>query len=249
MGFGLVQFPVKLFSAAESTHLGFRLLCAKCNSPIHYKRWCSKCKKEIEWENVVKGLEISKGQYFVLTKERLEQFRPEKTDLINIIQFVDAQAIDPLYYEKSYFVIPGGKGNKAYFLFKEVLQNTAKVAIARFVMKEKEHICAIESYKKGMLLTNLMYQYEIRDINKVAELQAVPRLSKEEMVLAKQIIKKLYEKEFDMSEFKDTFAAKLKEHIKKSLKAGKKKIAVEKEKKPKKEKNLIAALKATIKQK
>lgn len=247
IAFGLVNIPVKLYSAVEEQALGFRLLCGKCHTPIHYKRWCKKCKKEVTWNEVVKGIEIGKNKFFVLTKENIKKLKPEKTDQIEIVGFVDARQIDSIFFNKHYFVVPATSKEKAYFLFKEVLQMTAKAAIGRFVMKDKEHVCMIESYKNGLMLTTLNYAYEIRDLSKVEELRAAPKLSKEELKLAKELINRLYEKKFDIKEFKDTFAEKLKSIIKERLKEGK--IVKAKKEKPskQKEKTLIHALKASIK--
>lgn len=245
ISFGLVNIPIKLYSAVESQTLGFRILHKKCNTPLKYKRWCPKCKKEVEWENVVKGLEISKDNFFVLTKEKLEKLKPEKTNKIEIIKIIDAKQIDPIYFDHHYYVAPAKKKEKAYALFKEVLQSAAKVAIGKFVMRERQHICAIESYKKGLLLTTLNYAYEIRDINKIEQLKKAPKLKKEELKLAKQLINKLYEEEFDITEFKDTFAQELKKAIKKVAKG--KKVKGIKVEKPEKKKKLMEALKASIK--
>jgi len=234
---GLVNIPVKLYSAIEPQTIKFRLLCGKCHTPIKYKRWCPKCKKEVSWQNTVKGFELSKGKYYILTKEKLEKLKPEKTDSIEIIEFVNSKQIDPIYFDKHYFVIPEKEKEKAYFLFKETLSATAKTAIGKIILKDKEHICSIESYKNGMLLTTLNYAYEIRDITKIPELKTAPRLSKEELKLAKQLINEFYEKEFDATKFRDTFAEKLKQAIKGTIKR--------EIKKPRKM-NLIKALKASI---
>jgi len=244
ISFGLVNIPVKLYSAVEQQAIGFRLLHKKCDTPLKYKRWCPKCKKEVEWENVVKGLEIKKGEFFVLTKKKLEKLKPEKTSTIDIIEIIDAQQIDPIFFDKHYFAAPQMDKEKAYFLFKEVLQSTAKTAIGRFVMREKEYVCAIESYKKGLLLTTLNYAYEIRDINKIEALKKAPALKKEELKLAKELINKLYEEEFDIKKFKDTFAEELKKVIKKIAKG--EKIKGAKVEKPEKKKKLMEALKASI---
>ncbi|RLE38846.1 Ku protein [Candidatus Woesearchaeota archaeon] len=246
ISFGMVNIPIKLYTATEPQALGFRLLCTKCHTPLHYRRFCPKCKKEIEWEDVVKGLEIAKGKYYVLTKEKIEKLKPEKSDIIEIIEFVDMNQIHPIYFDKSYYVAPIQKKEKAYFLFKEVLQDTAKVAIGRFIMREKEYICAIESYINGLLLTTLNYAYEIRDIKKIEELKNPPKLKEEELKLARQLINKLYEKEFDVSEFKDTFAQQLKRLIKKGIKTELIE-EIKATKKHKKEPTLMEALKASIK--
>jgi len=251
LSFGLVNIPVRLYPAIESQALGFRLLHSKCHTPLKYKRWCPKCKVEVTWDEVVKGIEIRKGEYYVLTNEDMEELKPEKTDTIEIVEFIDAQQIDPIYFNNHYYIAPKVAKEKAFFLFKEVLQLTAKAAIGRFVMREKQYVCAIESYKRGLLLTTLNYRYEIRDIDKIPELKIVPKLKKEELTLAKKIIHKLYKEEFDMGEFKDTFAEELKKMLElrekgKIVKVGE--VGRVKGKGRKKEKTLIDILKASLKQ-
>ncbi len=243
IAFGLVNIPVKLYSVAEPKAISFRLLCGKCRSPLRYKRWCDKCKKEVSWENVVKGIEYARGKYFVITRDVLKKLRPEKSDLIEIMFFTDKGSIDPIYIGRRYYVVPDKAGEKAYFLLKEVLQATAKIAIGKFVMKEKQYLCAIESYKQGLLLTTLNYAYEVRPIDLIEELKITPKLGKKELALAKELIKKLYEEEFDINAFKDEFAEGLKELIKKMIKG--EKIVVKKKRK-KKKLTLVQALKASI---
>ena len=136
LAFGLVNIPVNLYSAVEQQTPGFTLLCSKCHTPLHYKRWCKKCDKEVKWADVVKGIELGKNKYFVLTKEKLAKLKPEKTSTIDIVEFVDLLQIDPIYFNKHYFVVPDKTKEKAYFLFQEVLSSAAKVAIGKFVMKE-----------------------------------------------------------------------------------------------------------------
>lgn len=247
LAFGLVNIPVKLYSATEQQSLGFKMLCEKCHSPIQYKRWCPHCKKEVEWSGIVKGFEIKKGEYFVLTKEKIEELKPEKTDSIEILEFVDKKVVDPIYFHSHYYVGPKSEKEKAYFLFKEVLGSTAMFAIGKFVMRDKQYICAIESYKDGLLLTTLNYAYEIRDINKVLALQKAPKLDKKELDLSKKLIKKMYKKDFDITQFKDTFAQELKKLIKDMIKGKKKleKIEVKKVKRPPKQ-DLMESLRASL---
>lgn len=241
LSFGMVNIPVKLYSAVSSRS-GFRLLHEKCKSPLKYKRYCPECEEEVEWEDVVKGLEVGKNKYKAFSKEKLEKLKPEKTSTIHIVEFIDKGQVDPIYLNKHYYCIPKQEKEKAYFLFKEVLQSSAKAAIGKFVMKSKEYICAIEPYKKGLLLTTLNYQSEIRDINKVEELQEKPRLKKDEKKLGKQLINKLTEKELDMSQFKATFTQELKKIMERIEKGEEVKV----EKPKKKKKNLVKALKASL---
>jgi DNA end-binding protein Ku len=244
ISFGLVSIPIRLYSAIERKGIGFRLLHKKDNSTIIYKRFCTKEGKEVKWEDIVKGIEVRKGQFYVVSKEELAKIKPEKTDYIDIVEFVDNSQIDPIYFDSHYYVAPARKKDKAYFLFKEVMKLSGKAAIGRFVMREKEYAAVISSYKKGLLLTTLNYAYEIRDINKLEELAEAPKVSAEELALAKTLIQKLAKPEFEITQFKDTFLEQLKELI---VQKEKGKIVAAKLVHRKKEENLITALRASLK--
>ncbi len=243
ISFGLVNIPIKLYSAIEAREGHFKMLCKKCKSPIHYKRTC-KCQDDIPWDEVAKGIEISKGNYYLVDDEELKQIKPEKTQRIDVQEFVNAQQIDPILLDKHYYIGPSKEGEKAFFLLKEVLQSTAKVAIGRFVMREREYVCTIEHYHEGMMLTTLNYAYEIRDIKEIKELKSAPKMEAQEMKLAKQLIDNLYQEEFDMSKFKDNFMEELRKLLKQKQKG--KPIHVEEVKKEPTE-NLIEALRASLK--
>jgi DNA end-binding protein Ku len=239
LAFGLVNVPVKLYSAINPKEFSFRILCKDCNTPLKYKRWCPSCKKEVLWENVVKGIEVSKNVIVPLPKEKLQKLKPEKSDVIEILEFVDQHAVDPIYFNKHYYISPAKAKEKAYFLLKEVLQSTAKGAVGKFIMREKEHVCYIESYKSGLILTTLNYAYEIRNISQIPELKQAPKLKKEEEELAKELINKYYKSKFDITQFKDTFSEKIIDLVK-----GKKPKIIAK--KPK-SKSLMQALKSSVK--
>ena len=245
ISFGLVNIPVQLYAAVEAQTKGFRLLHKKDKVPIQYKRWCPKHKQEVAWGDIVRGVEMGKNKYVVLEKEELERLKPKSTDAIDIVQIIDSWQIDPIYYDHHYFIGPESENEKAYFLFKQVMEQCAKAALGRFVFHEKEYVCAIESYKQGLLLTTLNYAHEIRNIAHVDYLADAPSLKKEELDLAMQLIEKLEKKEFDITQFQDTYMDELKELIKKKVKGA---VIVVKEKpaKPAKEKNLIEALKASL---
>ena len=245
ISFGLVNIPVRLYAAVEPQTKGFRLLHKKDKVPIQYKRWCPKHNKEVPWGDIVKGVEMGKNNYFVLEKEELEQLRPKKTDEITIVEIIDAWQIDPIYNDHHYFIGPDSEKEKAYFLFKQVMEQCAKAALGRFVLHEKEYVCAIESYKEGLLLTTLNYAHEIRNITHVDYLADAPSLKAEEAKLAMQLIEKLEKKEFDITKFEDTYMDELKALIKKKAK-GAVIVVKQKPKKAQKEKNLIEALKASL---
>ena len=245
ISFGLVNIPVKLYSAIESKEFKFRMLDEKTLSPIKYKRVAEKTGEEVAWKSIVKGIELKKGQYFIPTKEQLKAIKPEKSDTIDIVEFVDQAQVDPVYVHGHYYVGPAKEKEKTYFLFNEILRLTNRTAIGRFVMREKEYVCTITSYREGLLLTTLNYAYEIRDIRKVDNIANAPKIQQAELELAEELIKRLYKKKFDMEQFKDTFAEEMEKLLKKAAK-GETIEAVAMVKKPKKEDNLIAALKASL---
>ncbi len=252
ISFGLVSIPVRLYSAIKEHALSFKMLHDKCHTPITYQRWCPQCKKEVAWNNVVKGYKLEDGSYAVLTQEKLSELRPQTTDTITIVEFVATSAIEPIYLEHHFYLGPEKTGEKSFNLFKKALQDSRKVAIGTFVMREKEYACMINSYGDAMLLSTLNYSYEIRDVSEVPNLGAAKKISPAEITLAKQLIDKLTVKKFNLAQFKDTFAEQLKAALKKSkkekimsTKKKKKEKPVSKAKKEK-EPHLTAALRASL---
>lgn len=238
--FGLVNIPIKLYSVAEPKQFSFKLLCNKCQNPLKYKRWCPRCQKEVLWNDVLFGFEIEKGKWKAFTKQELAKLKPEKAEQIEILCFTDIDFFDPLFFSKHYYVVPAQNNEKAYFLFKEVLQAKAKVAFGRIILHEKEHLALIKAYKNGLLLTLLFYPYELRDIKQIEELKN-PRLTitKQELQLAIKLLDQLT-KEPKLEEYEDGFVKKVREII-----LGK---AKSKPKEPKPEK-LIKALRLSIQKK
>lgn len=243
IAFGLVSIPIKLYSAVNHQSIGFKMLCEKCMKPVKYERYCEGCKKKVKYDEIIKALDLGGGNYLPFTKEELEKIKPEKSDRIEIREFVQSSQIDPIYYQKPYFCGPAKAKERAYFLFKKVLSDSKKIAIGKFVMREKEYVCAIRPYEGGLLLSTLSYNYEVRDINDIKELQDVPELKKDELQMAAALVEQLTQKKFNLEEFKDEFAEKLKKMIDK-----KEKISVEDGETPQplEEESLIDALKASL---
>lgn len=216
IAFGLVNIPIKLFAATESHALGFTLLHEKCHTPLRYHRWCPHCKKEVSWEQTVKGIKKSDGSYLILTQEALKELRPEKTETIKIVEFVDADKVPVIYLNHHYYVAPA-KEDVAYALFTKALANLNHVAIGRFVMRDKEYTCVLQAYEDYLLLTTLYYAYEVRGIKDLVVTKPV-KLDQKELNLAQEFIKKLSVKTFNINEFKDTFAQQIKDLMKKKPK-------------------------------
>ena len=248
LSFGLVNIAVKLYSAVSPSIPGFKMLCAKCHTPIVYERWCKHCNKQVAWQDIVKGLKQPEGSYFILTQENLKKLRPERSDTIVITEFVSSDQLQTIYFDAHYYLGPSKKNEREFFLFQEAIHSSGKVAIGDFVMHDKEHVCAIAPYENGLLLNTLNYAYEIKDIHAISELEKKPDLSSAELKLAKQIIDQLSVKKFDLKKYKDTFAQRLEKAIQESKKVKPKaKAAKRKEKKiTPHEKTLLATLKASL---
>lgn len=242
ISWGLVSIPIKLYPATKSKQVTFRMLCKKHKLPIHYKMVCEGG-EELSKDDIVMGLEFEKGSYFILDTEEIKRLRPKKTDTLEVYEFVDLDQIDPVYYEKSYYVVPQRRGDKAFFLLKALMEEMKKAAIGKIVMKNKEYLCAIQPYRRGLLLSLIHYSEEINNVDELENLDLIPKINKKEKELGKLLIEKFYSKKFDLTKYKDTFVEELKELIRRKIEG--KKIKVEKPE-IKEEMSLMEALKASI---
>jgi DNA end-binding protein Ku len=245
ISFGLVSIPIKLYTATKEHVLGFNVLCKKCHSPLHYERWCPKCKKEVDWNDTVKGLKLPSGKVFIINQDELKKLKPEKTDTIDIVEFIKTDQVNPIYFKNHYYMAPTKKGEKSFYLLQKALENEKKAAIGRFVMRDKEYTCLIQPYANILLLTTLNYAYEIRPAEKVSSVKKI-QVNPAELKLAKTLINKLTKKKFDISKFKDTFAQELKKRIERSTKGKKIKTEEPVSKKQTKKEPLLEALKASL---
>ena len=241
---GMVNIPVKMYRAAVDRTIKFDLLCARCNSPLEYKRYCPKCKREVSWNEVVKGYKLTKDKYVVLTKEELEAAALKTRKIIEILGFVDAGQIDPLFVSKNYYLVPQEGGEKAYFLFKQALELTGRVAVGKVVMRNKEYVVAIRPYRKGMIISVLHYKDEIIPIETLEELKKPVVIEENELQLAKTLVEKL-SGGVDIEKCSDEYSQALKSLIEQKAKG--KVIEVKKEEgKSEGVGDLMQALKASI---
>lgn len=245
INFGLVSISIELFTAIQPHVLGFKLLHSVCNTPISNKRWCSHCDREIAWDEVVKGLKLPDGSYFIITPENLKKLKSQKTDTVDIVEFVNLDAISPLYYDQHYYMAPQKSTEKAFFLFAKALAKRNWAAIGQFVLRDKEYVCLLQPYGNALLLTTLNYEYEIKHIPQIDELVAPGKVNEAELKLAQMLMDRLYVEKFDMSQFKDTFAARLAEAIKAQQKGKVIEIEAKKPAAPA-QPSLMEALKASL---
>jgi DNA end-binding protein Ku len=219
---------VRIYSASEERALKFRLLDKHGNCPISYAKICRTHNKEVKYEDIVKGYEYQKGDYVILTDEDFKKASPKKTKTIEIISFSAEEEVPTKYVTKPYFIEPDKKAEKAYVLLREALKKAKKVGIARFVLKDKEHIALIKPEDNALLLIQLRFEDELRSPEDL-HIPEKAEYSKKELDIALMLINQL-EEHFNASKYHDTYTETLKSVIEK--KAEGKPIKVPKEDAP-----------------
>jgi DNA end-binding protein Ku len=159
--FGLVSIPIEVHTAVRDRQLRFHLLTAKDRTRVKYERISEKTQKPVAWDDLVKGYEYSKGRYVVLTPEDFEAAALEKTRTIDILDFVKAEDIDDRFFEKPYYVTPGAGGAHAYALLRETIRETQRTGIAKFVLRDRQHLAALEVIDDALVLTTLRFADEL----------------------------------------------------------------------------------------
>jgi len=202
ISFGLVSFPVRLFSAARPETIHFHMLHAKDLSRVKEVWYCAAENKPIGRDDIVKGFETSKNEYVVVTDEELKKIAPPTATTMEILQFVASNEVDPIYFESSYYVAPEEKTAKPYALFLAALESTKQHAIAKVAMHNREHVVLIRPGESGLLLHTLYYPDELHVANKAAKPRE--KYSAKELDLAKNLIEQLA-RPFHPEEFHDTY--------------------------------------------
>jgi len=221
IGFGLVNIPIKLYSATQSSNLDLDMLDKKDHSNIKYQRINEKTGKEVKWENIVKGYKLN-NEYVVLDDKDFEAASAKKTKTIEISDFVKEEEISSLYYETPYYLEPDKSGTRPYELLRQALLKTKKVGVASFVMRSKESLAILRPDKDVIVLNRIRFEEEIRSTEELA-LPKNTEVKPAELKMAITLIDQLAAK-FDISKYKDTYNAELLKLIK--AKAGGKKIQV-----------------------
>jgi DNA end-binding protein Ku len=211
IAFGLVNIPVRLYSATESQGIASNMLYKKDLSRIRFQRVAESTGKEVPADEIVKGYEVEKGQYVVLSDEELSDVAPEKSSGIEIQEFVNESEISSLYFEKPYYLEPDKGAGKAYALLREALTKTGKVGIAQFVMRNRESLCALKPQGQGLVLNALRFASEIRSMDELS-LASQEKISANEVSLATKLIEGMADK-FDPAKYKDTYSEELQKLI------------------------------------
>ena len=245
ISFGLVNVPVKLYSAVSKKTVRFHQLHEKDGVRIQQKRVCPADGEEVSYDEIVKGYEITPDQYVVVTPEELEGIEPRKTKTIDIEDFVDLEDIDPIFYDHPYYLLPGTGAAKPYKLLVTAMEDAGKVAIARVVIRQKEQLVAIRPTGDILTMETMNFADEVVPHDNFDEAPGEEvDTNKREVDMARQLIESL-SAEFDPSKYHDTYRERVLELIER--KAEGKEIAVQPTEEPQEVPDLMAALEASVK--
>jgi len=204
IGFGLVNIPIKLYSATESAKLDLDMLDKKDHAKIKYNRVNEATGKVVPWGDIVKGY-LYNDDYVVLDDEDFEKASPEKSKTIAIEEFIEETMIDPSFFDTPYYVEPAKGGERAYALLVEALKDSGKVAVGLFVMRSRENLCIVRPQDNMLMLMKLRFAEEIRDTKDLNLPSEKISIKPGELKMAKALIDQLTPKKFDISKYKDTY--------------------------------------------
>jgi DNA end-binding protein Ku len=215
LSFGLVNIPIRMYTASREKELSFVLLHKKDLSEVRYARICKAEGKEIPWSEIVKGYEYEKGDFVVLQDSDFEKVNQKITKSIEIVSFIDEAEVDSIYYVKPYFLEPD-KSDKAYSLLRDALKKSKKVGLAKYILRNREHLAVVKVRKNLLILNELRYQNELV-VPTDLKIPDSDKVSTKEVSIAIQLIDQLTVA-FDPSEYRDTYSEDLKKMIKQKAK-------------------------------
>jgi len=242
--FGLISMPVRLFSGARGNHISFNMLHRTDHVRIKQQLWCPHDERVVERNEIVKGYEYRKGEYVIIEPEEIKRIEPKTAKAMEILEFVKASEVDPIYFESSYFLMPEEAGRRPYALLCQALEQTDYVGIAKLTMHNREYTVFLRPYNGGMMLHTMYYSDEVRQLDNFGRPEV--ELKDAEVKVAHQLIEALADK-FDPEKYHDTFEENLKTLIKARLE-GEEVTEVEKPRKPVPVVDLMAALKESLAQ-
>jgi DNA end-binding protein Ku len=242
----LVNIPIRVFPATDSAAtVSFNQLHDECQSRIQQKKWCPKCSRELTAREIVKGYEFEKGHFVVMNDDDIAKVRPESTRVINLMQFADAASLDPIYYEKPYYLAPDGDiAGEAFAVMRDGM--AGKAGIGKLAIHGREYLVAVQPRDRGFVMYTLRQAAEVRSMGAIEELDRVPsKIKPQEAQLAKQVID-TFHGELDLSNYRDDYQAELRRVIDAKI-AGKEFVAPVEET-PAKVVDLMEALRRSLDQ-
>jgi DNA end-binding protein Ku len=212
ISFGLVNVPVKMFAATEDKDISMRYIHKSCSTPLTYVRKCPTCDKDVEWEEIARGYEYEPGRFVLFEKEEIDRLNGEVNKEIKILDFVHLKEIDPIYFQKTYYLSPGDTGANAYGLLLESLKQTEKIGIAKVSIRSKSSLCCVRVIDRCLVMETIFYPDEVRAISQVPNLPEQVNVNDKELEMAKMLIEQL-STPFEPDKYNDDYRAALMEAI------------------------------------
>ncbi|NLA04097.1 MAG: Ku protein [Firmicutes bacterium] len=191
ISFGLVNIPVRLFAATEKKNVRFRYLHEPCRTPVEYRKVCPTCNKEIAMDEIVKGYEYEKGRFVIIEESDFARIPAETTRTIAVVDFVRSEEVDPIYYDRSYYLAPGETGEKAFQLLMQSMEEAGMAAIIRIVLRSRQALGVLRVYRDSLALETMFYPDEVRPTTELPAWDRAPKVQEKELQMARQLIENL----------------------------------------------------------
>ena len=205
ISFGLVNIPVKMFAATENRDIHFKYIHKKCKTPIKNERVCPTCNEKISSDDIVRGYEYEPGHFVIITDEDIDTVRPPSAKTVEILDFVNLTEIDPIYFDKSYYLAPQeAGGSKAYNLLRQAMNDTGRIVIARITIRDKQSLAVLRVLQNVLVLETIFFPDEVRDIKQIPGVPENIQTDGRELQMAEQLIENLTA-EFKPEKYKDDY--------------------------------------------
>jgi DNA end-binding protein Ku len=211
ISFGLITIPVRLFAAARTERVSFNQIHQVCGGRIKQQTFCPQCDRVVERSELVKGYEVEKDRYVIVSDEEVKAIAPASSDTMEILEFVKADGIDPIYYDSSYFMVPEEAGKKAYHLLLETMRKSGYSAIAKIAMHQREYTVVVRPHADGLLLHTMFYPEEVREVPEFRRDENIA-VKPQEVALAEKLVEGLAA-DFDPSKYHDEYQTKMTQMI------------------------------------
>jgi DNA end-binding protein Ku len=216
ISFGLVNIPIGVYSATHSERISFNFLHKKDLGRIHNVRVCDVCGKQVPYEDLVRGYEYEKGEYVALEEEDFDKIAIESSKTISVMEFVDQEEIDPMYFDTPYYLAPGKNADHVYALFREALKKSGKIGIAKVAFREREHLAAVKAHDNVLMLDTMFFADEIAKPSEL-DIPKTAKISEKELKLAEKLVEEMSGK-FEPEKYEDTYREALLEMIEAKVK-------------------------------
>lgn len=246
INFGLVNIPIKMFAATEDKDVRFKYLHKACNTPVKYQKVCPACNKEIGEEDIVRGFEYEPGHFVILDKSDFDSLTTSAgSKNIDILDFVKLEEIDPIYFDKSYYLAPQDNGINAYSLLRKVMQDTQKIAVAKVIIRNKQSLAVLRVNENVIIMETIFYPDEIRPVSLIPGLPEEIQVNEKELDIAVKLVENLTET-FDAKKYTDDYREALRQLIQRKIEGKETETAAEM---PRRNViDLMEALKASVKE-